>query len=156
AWLRVDSVLSGAATVGERIHVAWEELAGGRPPRLSNGERILVVLAPLPKGSLWSTRFPNAFTGSERVLAIGAKGDAFLRDPDAHTIELSPQYLTRPPAPRPPAAGVTILARLVAEAAPGLGAAALMRLDQTAGLGAALDAPAVTLLRQALLDPQRP
>ncbi|MEN8183271.1 MAG: hypothetical protein ABFS46_12135, partial [Myxococcota bacterium] len=122
AGLEVERVLRGSEP-GESVgRIAWEEL-GTESSRFREGQRILVVLRPLPAWSLWRERLPEG--GAH---AVAARGDAFLDDPDAHSVELLQRWLALSPAARSGEAGARGLAELVAGARPDLAEAALARL----------------------------
>jgi hypothetical protein len=152
AELSVEQVLAGAgAAPGGRVRIGWEELARGRPARFRDGERVLVALVPLPGQSLWRKRFPEG-----GVLAVAEGGHAFLRAPDAASVEGVGAWARLPADAREQTPGVTALARLVAEAAPPLAEAARARLDEIPGLAERLDETGAALLARALADGERP
>lgn len=138
------------ASAPETVAIGWEELAQGRPSRFAEGERILVALDPLPGYSLWRKRFPDG-----KALAVAAEGAAFVRDPDAATIDALARYLRVAPAERDEAPGVEGLARLVAEAADPLALGAAERLAAVAGLATRLREPAADALGAAIANPAR-
>ena len=113
AALVVETPLTGGLERGQIVELAWEELARGRAPRFSENDRILVALERLPDASLWSQRFPEP-GARERVLAVAAEGDAFLRRPTLGSVERLHHYLQLEPELRRSAAGASILAQLVA------------------------------------------
>ena len=94
ATLTVERTLAGPP-VAPTIKVAWEEL-GSRPPRLRDGQHVLLVLEALPGGSLWRQRFPDP-TG---VRAIAAGGNGLIVQPLAGDVDLLAAYLARPAAAR--------------------------------------------------------
>jgi len=155
AWLEIERTLAGARAPGERVRIAWEELAQGRPDRFAEGDRVLVALGPLPSGSLWRQRFP-ATPAAPPVLAVAASGDAFLRQPGDATIEALGRYLALSPEDRAAAPGAEALARLVSTADPVTAVAAVRRLATIPGVGAKLGTSGIALLAGTLTDPGRP
>ena len=158
AWLRVERDLAAPADSpsnrepgSERIHIAWEELSSNRPVRFANGSRIAVALVQMPGYSLWLQRFPKA-----DVLAVAESGAAFLRDPDAATLDGLARFLRVPPAEREESPGVDALAALVATGATPLAEAATKRFGEIGGLEAKLREPAAAELARALASPSRP
>lgn len=146
AELALERSLRGDLAPGERLRIAWEELGGDAPGRFRAGDRILVALEPLPDLSLWRQRFPEG-----GALAVAGRGTAFLRDPDAGSVDLLAAYLALPADARGGEAGAQALAALVAGAEPGLAASALT------GLGPLeLGAPVTEPLASALADETRP
>src|SRR5262245_60963993 len=119
AWLQVDRVLAGTVAPAARVRIAWGEPIPNRAPRLADGDHIVVAIDQLPAGSPWLSRLSVAGKG-EPVFAIGAKGDGFLREPDANSMSVLSRYLSLPPAARTAAAGVNVLTEFVAQGAPGL------------------------------------
>jgi hypothetical protein len=85
AGLAVERTAAGVPPAAPRI--TWEQLGGG-PARFADGQRVLVALEPIPSGSLWQRRFP-----SRDVLAVGARGDAFLLDPSDGDVDALTAYL---------------------------------------------------------------
>jgi hypothetical protein len=102
----------------------------GRPARFRDGDRILVALEPLPGASLWSQRFPD-----RDALAVAARGEAFLRAPDAASLEA--------------------LTGLVSNAQLPLARAALARLAQVPDLESRMSPIARERLGRALADRER-
>jgi hypothetical protein len=141
APLAVERVLAGALAPGAATTVAWEELAPSRPVRFAAGDRVVVALGPLPTGSLWTGRFPR-----RDALAVAARGDGFLVDPDPVTLDRLAAWLAVPAGERNAGPGVTALAGLVAEADPRVAASALARLGEVPGLGDAIGPGAAALL----------
>jgi hypothetical protein len=150
AQLRVERVIGGALAE-TRPRIAWEELAPGRPPRFRDGSRVLVALVPLPGGTLWLKRFPD-----RQGYAVAARGTAFLRDPDAASIDALAAWLAVPAAERGEAADVEALSGLAAHADPDLAGAALQRLDTVPGLDGRLTRAARDTLAGLLADAGRP
>jgi hypothetical protein len=124
AALVVERSLRGAHAAGDELAVAWEELAPRRPARFAEGARVAVALEPLPPGSLWSQRFPK-----RDALAVAARGEAFLRDPEPGTLEPLAAWLALAPEARESAPGIEALAALAASGEPRVAASALARLD---------------------------
>lgn len=151
ARLRVERVLAGELPSDPLLRIAWEELSRGRPARFRDGERILVALDPLPGASLWRQRFPAG-----DALAVAARGEAFLRAPDASSVDALAAFLALPPDQRPMAPGVTALAGLVSRAQPPLALAALAQLTRLPELDARISPPARDELAATLADPVRP
>jgi HEAT repeats len=127
ARLVVETVLLGAAEPGERVVIAWEELASERPVRFANGDRVLLALEPLAAGSLWRQRFgdPAAVFAAR---GIAQRGTAFLRAPSLGSLSLLSHYLRLPAALRPGPAGQRHLIALVADGEPALALSAARRL----------------------------
>lgn len=155
ATLDVERALAGALAPGSSQRIAWEELALARPPRFADGDRVLVALAALPGASLWRQRFPVTKDGP-RVLVVAAEGDAFLRRPDARTIDLLARYLALPEAERSQGAGVDAIAALVQGADPAVAAAALRRLEGTPGVDSRLGEAGRSALAATAGDETRP
>lgn len=151
ADLAVERVVAAKATPGSTLHVAWEELATARPPRLAEGDRVLVALVPLPSGSLWMQRFPK-----RDALALGAGGQAFLRSPAPATLDLLQHYLALAPPARERPEGVALLAGLVEDGAALMTDEALERLDEVPGLGEQLTPEAAAGLGRVVDDRGRP
>lgn len=151
ARLRVERVLAGDLAPGSTVRIAWEELSRGRPVRFRDGDRILVALDPLPGASLWGQRFPD-----RDALAVAARGEAFLRAPDAASIDTLAAYLALAPEQRAQATGVESLANLVSRAQPPLAGAALARLGQLPNLDSRISPPTPERLAHTLNDPGRP
>jgi hypothetical protein len=151
ARLRVERVLAGDPAPSTTLRIAWEELSRGRPVRFGAGDRILVALGPLPGASLWSQRFPG-----RDALAVGADGDAFVREPDAASVETLAAYLALPPEQRPAAPGVEALVDMIARAQAPLARAALARAAAAPDLASRLSPTAREELAHALGDPGLP
>jgi len=150
ARLRVERVLAGDLAPGSAVRIAWEELSRGRPARFGDGDRILVALDPLPGASLWSQRFPD-----RDALAVAAGGDAFLRAPDAASVETLAAYLALAPEQRLAGRGVEALGALVSRAQPPLARAALARLGQVPALDSRISPHTREELVRRLADPGR-
>jgi hypothetical protein len=151
ARLRVEQVLAGDLTPGSATRIAWEELSRGRPARFRDGDRTLLALDPLPGASLWGQRFPD-----RNAMAVAARGEAFLRAPDAASVETLAAYLALAPEQRVARPGVEALADLVSRAQPPLARAALARLGQVSGLDSKISPHAREALTRALTGPGRP
>ncbi len=128
ARIRVERSLRGPFKEGDIVEVAWEELAKGRQPRFSDGERVLAILAALPTTSLWMNRFPPPLR-NDRSFAVAAQGDAFLREPDSPTLQGLERWLRLSPDEREGTAGYEVLAALIATAAMPLAGEALNQID---------------------------
>ncbi|MBX3027900.1 HEAT repeat domain-containing protein [bacterium] len=143
-WTATATVLRPlrGAAAGEALPVLWEELARGRPPRLANGDTVLLALVEPPSGSLWKQRLlprPGA-------RAIAGDGDAMLRQPAPRDVELLVRYAALPAgdqgAPRAAA-----LLEMAGSGSPLLAALAIERLREAPQLAAALpDAGVLALL----------
>jgi hypothetical protein len=152
ATLRVERELRPPPEPGPAtLRIAWEELAPARRPRFEAGGRVVVALEPLPSGSLWRQRFPK-----RDALAVAENGSAFLRDPDAATIDGLARFCALAPDERDAAPGVAALAALAAGGAPPLAEAAVARLAEIPGLGNRLDAEATAALANAIDAATRP
>ena len=151
AWLAsltVQRVLRGSLEAGDRIHVAWDQLVPGRPPRFVRGATILVALDPLPGWSIWRQRL-----GGREALGIAGRGRAFVRDPRPGTLERVARLLLVPASRREEAEGVEALVALMAGGPDPLAWEALERMADVAGLQARLSPEAVATLSRVLLDP---
>ncbi len=124
ATLLVERTLHGDQQPGQTLVIAWEELGTKRPARFADGARVVLALEPLPPGSLWRQRFPK-----RDALAVAARGEAFLREPDADTLEPLSAWLGAGPEAREDARGVAALAALAARGEPRVATSALRRLD---------------------------
>lgn len=151
APLQVRQVLAGTVRAGSALRIAWEEISARRPVRFREGDRVLVVLEPLPGGSLWRSRFPDG-----RARAVAARGNAFLREPDGATVESLAAYLSVAPAERTGPRGARRLLDVAARADAIVAASALLRLKAIHDLDAKLDAPAVSRFATLLAKPDRP
>jgi len=136
AELRVERALSGESAADARITIAWEELAESRPNRFAAGDRVLVALEA-PSGSLWRSRLADA-----PALVVAAAGEAFVRDPDAASVEALAGWLALPAAARRSAAALPALAELVAAPSQTFALGALAVLGDVPALGDALAGPA--------------
>jgi hypothetical protein len=112
--LRVDSVLLGHLHLGDTVTIGWEELSSERQVRFEEGQRVLLVLDPLPTQSLWRKRFPTRDAAHE-VLVVASNGEAFLPRPDGATLAILEHYLAMTPDARA-APGALRLAELVRDA----------------------------------------
>lgn len=150
ATLEVERALAGDAAPGQSLVIGWEELARGRRDRFADGDRILAALEPLPAGSLWMQRFPK-----RDARAVAARGQAFLRDPDARSVDLLAAFLALPRPARDEKPGVSALAAIVAEADLLLAGAAITRLGEVPGLALRLEPAAAASLAAAARDTAR-
>jgi hypothetical protein len=127
ATVAVESALVGSAEPGQRVVIAWEELAGSRPPRFANGDRVLLALEPLVAGSLWRKRFqdPREIPSASGVAQRGA---AFLRTPAPGSVSILQHYLLLPADLRSGPAGQRHLLALAADAQRPLAVSAARRL----------------------------
>jgi hypothetical protein len=151
ATLTPERVIGGIPPSNGALRIAWEELAGARPVRFDAGQRVLVVLEPLPHGSLWRQRFPD----ESAALAVAAEGDAFLVEPEPRDLDALAVYLRLGPHASP-AARASGLARLVGDGGPRVADAALARLAAARELQAAIDPAAAALLLRVAEDSQAP
>ena len=149
AGLRVDQLLAGDGASGEVLTMAWEELSKSRPVRFVDGERVLVVLSPLPTQSLWRKRFADA-PDPRKVRVVAAGGDAFLVAPDGATLNTLEHYLAMAADARRGAPGEARLAELVFLGHPAVAAEALEQLE---GRTTALGIDAVATLLKTARDP---
>jgi HEAT repeat protein len=149
AHLTIERVLSNAPLNGREIQVVWEELATTRPPRFADGQRVLVSLSDFPEGSIWHQRLATA---GARAFAVAATGDAFVREPDAATLDALAAYLAVPAAARDARDGVRARAHLVAAAMPAVAVSAVAQLDATPGLADKLDTTATSDLTRVIDD----
>jgi len=146
AELAVDRKLLGDVQVGTTVQIAWEELAASRQVRFDDGERVLVVLEPLPAQSLWARRFADA---QKRVYVVARNGEAFLRSPDATTLNSLEHYLAMGREARKGAPGARRLAELIASGHRAIAMEALDVLENRTDLAAALGDDGGSLLLQA-------
>jgi HEAT repeat protein len=151
AGLTVERVLAGDLAAGGEQAIGWEELATRRPARFADGARVLLALEPLPPGSLWSQRFPR-----RDALAVAARGDAFVREPDARTLEPLAAFLALAPEAREQAAGISALCALSARGEPRVAGSALSRLGGIPALKERLPADAPQTLAGLIRDAARP
>ena len=154
ADLRVDRVLLGTERLGDTLTIAWEELSPARQVRFQDGERVLVVLDPLPTQSLWRKRFPR-LDPAHPVLVVASGGDAFLGRPDGVTIDVLEHYLAMAPAAREGAPGAARLADLVRGAHPAVAAEALALLAGNPARADLLDADGADALLAAARSSER-
>jgi hypothetical protein len=151
AGFELERVLAGSLAPGERLRIAWEELARQRPPRFAQGDRALVALETLPTASLWRTRFPKG-----DAMVVAERGQAFLISPDPETLRLLGEHLALAPEQRSGNAAVPSLVAMVAGAEPGLAGAALARLGGIPDVDSLLGSRGVEKLAQVIGDPERP
>jgi hypothetical protein len=150
ATLQVERVLAGNLPA-RPLRIGWEELAAKRPPRLRNGQRVLVALDDLPQGSLWRQRFP----AGTPAFAIAARGDALLIEPEAGDLELLTAYVQLgEQAPAVARAGA--LTRIASAASPVVAGAAVARLAALPNAAGALDAAAVEQLMRTAANDSKP
>jgi hypothetical protein len=155
AVLRVETPVFGEVEHGKLLRIAWEELAASRSPRFEAGERVLVVLEPLPGASIWLSRLPDAGERSS-TLGVAMRGDAFLRNPSPGTPLVLEHYLALTPADRAGAAGAGYLAQLAAAAEIPIAVDAVARLDGRADLEGKLTPKAARDLVTALMRDDAP
>ena len=115
ATVAVESALVGTAEPGQRVVIAWEELASSRPPRFANGDRVLLALEPLVAGSLWRKRFGDSKEIST-AYGVAQRGAAFLRMPSPGSVSILQHYLLLPRDLRGGPAGQRHLVALAADA----------------------------------------
>lgn len=139
------------APAAATLAIGWEELADDRPARFASGDRILVALEPLPGYTLWRQRFPK-----RDGFAVAERGSAFLRDPDAATLDGLARYLRIAAPERDASPGVEALAAMVRSALAPVAEGAVARLDSIAGLGGKLREPAALELGGAISSADRP
>jgi len=148
AGLHVDRRIAGQAEVGSTIDIAWEELSASRQVRFDEGERILAVLAPLPSQSIWKKRFPEVGTG-KRVLIVADRGDAFLRSPDATTLNSLEHYFAMVDDARNGSPGTRRLAEIAASGDRAVALEALGILEKRKDLAGLLGDDGTPILLQA-------
>ncbi|MCP5060152.1 MAG: HEAT repeat domain-containing protein [bacterium] len=151
AGLRVERVLSGEANPGDLLVIAWEEFGRDQQLRFTAGKRSVLALEPLPSGSLWRKRFP-----AREALAIAARGEAFLNDPDPTTLDSLEAYLRLSSEEREEKAGVTALAALAAVGDARLATAAIDALARIPGLENRLETESTAHLEALLENASRP
>ena len=151
AELVVERVLAGAIRPGSHQRIAWEEISPQRASRFPEGSKLVVALEPLPRGSLWRTRFPDG-----EALAVAARGNAFLREPDTATLDALAAYLALESSARSESRGVSALLGLAADGHLSLAAAALSKLDAVPELDARLTDVDRDHYSRLLSDPERP
>ena len=152
AHLHVTIPLTGSLDRGAVLQIAWEELASSRPPRLAEGDQILVSLEKLPGDSLWKQRLPEVDTRAQ-TFTIAMRGSAFLKDPGLGSINVLEHYLPLSARDRDSKSGATHLVWLAAKARPALASGALERLGDLEHLNSKLgraeaDALVAALLRE--------
>jgi hypothetical protein len=150
AILRVETAVAGEIEPGSRLSLAWEELAASRTPRFAAGDRVLVVLAPLPGASIWLTRLPRA-AERQATMTVALAGKAFLRSPSPASATLLAHYLTLAPLARGGAPGTGYLCEIAAGAEIPLAIDAVARLDARSDLDAQLGPKSAARLVAALL-----
>ena len=148
ATVVVESALVGPAEPGQRVVVAWEELATSRPPRFANGDRVLLALEPLVAGSLWRKRFEDP-REIATAYGVGQSGVAFLRMPASGSVSILQHYLLLPADLRGGPAGQRHLVALAADAQRPLALSAARRLAALTS-GATLGGEAAQLVLRAL------
>ncbi|MCX8072551.1 MAG: HEAT repeat domain-containing protein [Candidatus Binatia bacterium] len=131
AVVTVEESLSGPLARGERVEIAWEELASRRPPRFSRNDQVLLALAPLSSTSLWLHRFPPQVR-SKKIFSVAANGDAFVRSPGPASLDSLKNYVTLEPSVRAGIAGTRALAQIAALGEARLSVAALEILASSA------------------------
>jgi hypothetical protein len=151
ATLQVDRLLAGDVGDAGTVAVGWEQFDAGRAVRFREGDRLLLALDRVPGHTLWVKRFPG-----RKGFVIGARFGAFLRDPDAATLQLLERYLALDAATRRAEAGVTALASLAARAHPVVALGAVNRLGAVPGLAMRLHGPGGETLSATLGDASRP
>jgi hypothetical protein len=144
ANLTVERTVAGAPARAPRM--TWEELGSGRA-RFADGQRVLVALEPIPSGSLWQQRFP-----SRDVLAVAARGDAFLADPSDRDVDALAAFLQLGAGGAPPVRAAALVRLAGADSSP-LAAAAVERLGAR---GTTLDRESGEKLLAIAADSRRP
>ena len=152
ARLEIETALVGPLRPGRVLWIAWEELSPSRPPRFRDGDRILVALDSLPGVSLWLDRIPDWEMRSNTLL-VAMRGDAFLRNPSAGSVNLLAHYLALPRDEKLGAAGAGLLARLAADGELPLAISSIERIARISQLDARLEPPSAQALVRALLRP---
>ncbi len=137
APLRIETVLLGP-TVGESIELAWEELAASRAPRFREAERVLVVLAPVPSGSLWSKRVGSPAL-RQRTRVVADRSRAFVREPSLGATNRLRHYWALSQTERRGATGLGHLASLIGSAEPPLATSAAHALASSSAGGELID-----------------
>jgi HEAT repeat protein len=148
ATVAVESALVGSAEPGQRVVIAWEELASARPPRFANGDRVLLALEPLVAGSLWRKRFRDP-RQLPSVFGVAQRGAAFLRTPAPGSVSILQHYLLLPADLRSGPAGQRHLVALAADAQRPLALSAARRLAALTG-GATLGGEDAQLVLRSL------
>jgi hypothetical protein len=154
AYGTVERAFRGAQT-GERLRIAWEERARGRPVRFAAGDRVLLALEPLPGHSIWRQRIPGVERRA-KVRAVAEQGDAFLRAPSPGGLLTLQHYLALPPDLREQNAGVGYLVDLAEGAELPLAAAAVERLAAVPSLDSRIDPSSAAACVRALLRDDAP
>lgn len=158
AQLDIESLLiaptpfAKAVRMGRAPTIAWEERVPERSVRFADGDRILLVLEPLPGDSIWIARLPDPVK-RQQTLHVAARGDAFLRQPALGTVSLLEHYLALSPADRRDGRGVALLVDLVRSAALPLAENAVVVLGRIATLNDRLAPATADHLVAALLRP---
>jgi hypothetical protein len=154
AELRVDTVMLGPLVLGDTVTVAWEELSASRAVRFADGERVLLVLDPLPSQSLWRKRFPVQ-ERAKPVLVVAAAGEAFLLRPDGATLNALGHYFALTSSARAEAPGSRRLAEIARVAHPTIAREALGILDAAPERVAALGEDGAASLLATASNPTR-
>lgn len=146
ARLAVEEVLAGALPTGQRLVIAWEELAASRPPRFADGDRLLLALEPLAAGSLWRSRVPDP-RELRLLYSPTQQGTAFVRSPSVGSVLTLRHFLLLPQELRAGPAGQRHLLALTAGAEQALARSAARRLSSEPGPGELTADDAPTALR---------
>ncbi len=147
AWtaaLVVDESVSGPVAVGKTTAITWEELSASRQVRFDDGERVLVVLEPVPDQSLWTRRMSRPENHADYIVA--EHGDAFLRNPDPGSLDALLHYLMLAPQAQAEAPGAVRLVELAEAGNAVLGAEAIGLLGQRKNLANDLGDPGTRIL----------
>src|SRR5207253_10502230 len=114
ATLTVEDSIAGKVAPGAATKITWEEWSPSRQVRFDEGEGVLVVLDPIPSQSIWTKRFARPENRADYIVA--EHGDAFVRSPDAASIDSLLHYLAIAPGAREGAPGAMRLAEIAASA----------------------------------------
>lgn len=147
AWtaaLVVDESVSGPVAVGKTTTITWEELSASRQVRFDDGERVLVVLDPVPDQSLWAQRMSRPEHHADYIVA--EHGDAFLRSPGPGSLDALLHYLMLAPQARDGAPGAVRLVEVAEAGNAVLAAEAVALLAQRKNLANDLGDPGTRIL----------
>jgi len=147
AWtaaLVVDESVTGPVAVGKTTTITWEELSASRQVRFDDGERVLVVLDPVPDQTLWTRRMSRPENHADYIVA--EHGDAFVRSPDPGSLDALLHYLMLAPQAQGGAPGAVRLVELAEAGNAVLAAEAITLLGQRKNLANDLGDPGTRIL----------
>jgi hypothetical protein len=111
ARIEPEQVLTGHDASKDLLLVAWEEPTPALPPRLSEGQVVVLGLSPMPTASIWRTRIPDDEARAQAVSIAGA-GGAYLLRPSPFDLDALEHYLAMSQAAREGDGGEVRLAEM--------------------------------------------